>query len=103
MLLAWSTTEVVRYLYFALMLAGYEPSWLLWMRYSGFYVLYPIGISSELAELYFSILQARENGDDWYVAAAVVLVILYIPGSPILYNHMRSQRRKVLGGQKKTQ
>lgn len=100
MLLAWSTTEVVRYLFFALTLADYQPYPIFWMRYSGFYILYPIGISSELAMMYFAFLKAREHGDDLIAIGLVAIAVAYIPGSPILYNHMRKQRKKVMRSQK---
>lgn len=99
MLLAWSTTEVIRYLFFALSLSGggYEPPFLRWLRYSGFYVLYPVGISSELWELALAFGLAREEGDTvrWVVAAVVMAT--YLPGAPKLYGHMMRQRHKVLG------
>ena len=55
MTLAWSITEVIRYAYYAFNVAGYEPYPLLWLRYTTFYVLYPIGAGSE-AFLMFSTL-----------------------------------------------
>lgn len=98
MLLAWSITEVVRYAFFALSLSGAEPGFLRWIRYSGFYVLYPVGISSELWELFlaFRIARAEEDVPGWVVAALVMAT--YLPGAPKLYGHMMRQRRKVLGG-----
>ncbi|CAD0047447.1 unnamed protein product, partial [Aureobasidium pullulans] len=48
MLIAWSITEVIRYSYFAINLStGSVPSFWLWLRYNTFFVLYPLGISSE--------------------------------------------------------
>jgi very-long-chain (3R)-3-hydroxyacyl-CoA dehydratase len=51
MLLAWSVTEVIRYSYFGAAHAGggVPPDSLLWLRYNTFYVLYPVGILSEVA------------------------------------------------------
>lgn len=99
MLLAWSTTEVVRYAFFALSLgAGVEPSPLKWMRYSGFYVLYPVGISSELWELLTAARAAAAEGNTAVAAVAVAVMATYLPGAPKLYTHMIKQRRKVLGG-----
>lgn len=105
MLLAWSTTEVIRYLFFSLSLSGYEPAALQWFRYSGFYVLYPVGISSELWELFLASAAAREEGDVVKFVAFVAIMVTYLPGAPKLYGHMMRQRRKVLGGgaAKKTQ
>ena len=98
MLLAWSTTEVIRYLFFALSLSGYEPALLQWFRYSGFYVLYPVGISSELWELFLAFSAARKEGNTAALAIIGVVMATYIPGAPKLYGHMMRQRRKVLGG-----
>jgi very-long-chain (3R)-3-hydroxyacyl-CoA dehydratase len=33
----------------------------------------------------------------WYYACLFILV-LYVPGSPVMYSHMMHQRRKTLGG-----
>ena len=52
MLTAWSVTEVIRYSYFALSLAGWLPEVWTILRYSTFYVLYPMGITSECALIY---------------------------------------------------
>eukprot|EP00179_Madagascaria_erythrocladioides_P007815 CAMPEP_0198310468 /NCGR_PEP_ID=MMETSP1450-20131203/2553_1 /TAXON_ID=753684 ORGANISM="Madagascaria erythrocladiodes, Strain CCMP3234" /NCGR_SAMPLE_ID=MMETSP1450 /ASSEMBLY_ACC=CAM_ASM_001115 /LENGTH=159 /DNA_ID=CAMNT_0044013305 /DNA_START=85 /DNA_END=560 /DNA_ORIENTATION=+ len=52
MVLAWSLTEVPRYLYFAVSSQGVPPRWLLWVRYSTFLLLYPLGAGSEMAVLY---------------------------------------------------
>lgn len=98
MLLAWSTTEVVRYAFFALSLSGAEPSLLRWVRYTGFYVLYPVGISSELWELFLAFRIARAEGDVLASAVAAAVMATYLPGAPKLYGHMMRQRRKVLGG-----
>lgn len=99
MLLAWSTTEVIRYLFFALSLSGgYEPALLQWLRYSGFYVLYPVGISSELWELFLAFGLARKEQDVVRWGAIAVVMATYLPGAPKLYGHMMRQRRKVLGG-----
>ncbi|KKY29370.1 putative protein tyrosine phosphatase [Diaporthe ampelina] len=98
MLLAWSVTEVVRYLFFALSLGpGAEPAPLRWMRYSGFFVLYPVGISSELWELLLAARSAGAEGNTVGAAVAVLVMATYLPGAPKLYTHMIKQRRKVLG------
>jgi very-long-chain (3R)-3-hydroxyacyl-CoA dehydratase len=99
MLLAWSITEVVRYLFFALSLGtGAEPSPLKWMRYSGFFVLYPVGISSELWELLIAARSASAEGNTVNAVIAYATMATYLPGAPMLYTHMMKQRAKVLGG-----
>jgi very-long-chain (3R)-3-hydroxyacyl-CoA dehydratase len=106
MLFAWSATEVIRYGYFAYSLHfGGVPSWLTWLRYNTFFVLYPMGISSECWLVYSAIAPARRHwGQEWAWALWAVLAI-YVPGAYVLYTHMMAQRRKVLKGlrQKKAQ
>lgn len=81
MLIAWSTTEVVRYSFFAISLTpGLEvPRQLLWARYNFFFVLYPLGIYSECKLIYNSIPAAG------FVHPALPYVLwgilgIYIPG-----------------------
>jgi len=48
MILAWSTTEVIRYAFYTLSLArNTVPGVLVYLRYTTFYILYPLGASSE--------------------------------------------------------
>ena len=48
MILAWSITEVIRYAFYALSLVrNTVPSVLVYLRYTTFYLLYPLGASSE--------------------------------------------------------
>ncbi|KAF8135440.1 aspartic peptidase domain-containing protein [Boletus edulis] len=85
MVLAWSLTEVPRYSYYALGLLGvHPPRWLTWLRYSAFYILYPIGAGSE-ALLALSTISEWRNGlyanwslEDWLKAA---MVLIWIPVS----------------------
>ncbi|KAK5122144.1 hypothetical protein LTR85_004390 [Meristemomyces frigidus] len=96
MLLAWSVTEVVRYTYFAVNLAyGGVPSWLTWLRYNAFFVLYPLGISSECWLVYLAIAPARSWNQAYEWVLKLVLFV-YIPGSYVLFTHMMAQRRKVM-------
>ena len=60
MLLAWSVTEVIRYSYFVWNLQGNGvPGIVTWLRYNTFYVLYPIGISSECVLIWKASLVAE--------------------------------------------
>ncbi|KAG1771750.1 PTPLA-domain-containing protein [Suillus occidentalis] len=101
MILAWALTEVPRYAYYALSLAGCGvPAWLTWMRYSTFYVLYPIGAGSEALVMLSTIpewsggkLEAW-SAEDWVKAG---LVAIWVPGLWVMYSHMMRMRRKVLG------
>ncbi|RYP57554.1 hypothetical protein DL769_009405 [Monosporascus sp. CRB-8-3] len=97
MLLAWSTTEVIRYSYFALTLSGRQPAALHWLRYHAFFVLYPVGISSEAWLIWRAVEPAKHQVHPWYSTALFLYVALvYPPSAYILYTHMMSQRRKVL-------
>ncbi|KAK0722562.1 tyrosine phosphatase-like protein, partial [Lasiosphaeria miniovina] len=98
MLLAWSTTEVVRYSYFVFKQVDAVPSWLNWMRYSGFLVLYPVGISSEVAMMLKAVAGPAASLSEWYPLALVAVLLAYIPSSFVLYTHMLKQRRKNVGG-----
>ncbi|KAE8733767.1 Tyrosine phosphatase-like member B isoform 2 [Hibiscus syriacus] len=42
---AWSLTEVIRYSHYALNIFGGCPSWLTYLRYTTFIVLYPMGLA----------------------------------------------------------
>lgn len=94
MLVAWSATEVVRYSYFVLNLRGSVPGFMTWLRYNMFYVLYPVGISSE-AVLVWKASEAA--GEPWKWVGWGLLGI-YVPGSYVLYTYMIAQRKKVMKG-----
>lgn len=82
MLLAWSITEIIRYSYFVTNLRGDVPSFLTWLRYNTFYVLYPVGIASEM----FLIFKASEVTQKMWQWMFLAILLAYIPGlpSPIL-------------------
>jgi hypothetical protein len=40
---AWALSEVIRCPYYVLTLMGMCPRWLIWLRYTAFVVLYPVG------------------------------------------------------------
>ena len=85
MLVAWSVTEVIRYSFFAFSLGwGAVPDFLLWLRYNTFFVLYPIGITSECILIFKTIGPALEQnfllGALW-----VVVLLVYVPGTYIVY------------------
>ncbi|KAL8811269.1 MAG: hypothetical protein Q9200_001929 [Gallowayella weberi] len=94
MLLAWSATEVVRYSYFVLNLRGSVPGFLTWLRYNMFYVMYPMGITSEAVLIWKA---SEAVGGTWSWVGWGVLG-LYVPGSYVLYTYMIAQRRKMMKG-----
>jgi very-long-chain (3R)-3-hydroxyacyl-CoA dehydratase len=97
MLIAWSVTEVVRYSYFTFTLSGFQPGIISWLRYNTFYVLYPLGISSECWLIYKAIEPARRIRQE-YAWALQLILFIYVPGSYVLFTHMMAQRRKVMRG-----
>lgn len=103
--LSWSITEIVRYSFYALNLKDPQsvPYWLVWLRYSLFYVLYPTGVASELATIYLSLGEAEKVVGSWYSWFLFAILFTYPPGLYSLYTYMIKQRKKVLGGEKKEQ
>lgn len=104
-LLAWGITECIRYGFFVGkegLGSGSIPKWLTWLRYNTFFVLYPLGISSECWLIYCALKPAAEFMPAYNMFLKAVLLI-YVPGSYILYTHMMSQRRRVIKGKGKSQ
>ncbi|KAI1213388.1 PTPLA-domain-containing protein [Annulohypoxylon truncatum] len=103
MLVAWATTEIIRYSYFALGLSsGGKPPYVLhWLRYHAFFILYPVGISSEAYLIWRAVEPAKEAVSPLYSTVLFGYVALvYPPSAYILYTHMMAQRRKVMKGTK---
>jgi very-long-chain (3R)-3-hydroxyacyl-CoA dehydratase len=80
MLIAWSVTEVIRYSYFAINLSiGSVPGLWLWLRYNTFFVLYPLGISSECALVWKAAVGPAKNYAGVREGLFAILLI-YVPG-----------------------
>ncbi|KAF2821468.1 PTPLA-domain-containing protein [Ophiobolus disseminans] len=100
LVLAWSLADAIRYTYLALNVHGMAPKGLVWLRYTMFYPLYPIGISAEWWLLYCAIEPGRK------ISAVIppffwFCLVLYVPGSYKMYTYMIKQRRKTLYGRRK--
>lgn len=108
-LIAWSITEVIRYAFYAFNIIGFVPYLLIWLRYTTFIILYPVGVTGELLCLYAAQSYVAET-NMWSIAmpnflnftysyhhVLVIVMALYIPLFPMMYLHMFAQRRKVLG------
>lgn len=82
MLVAWALSEIVRYSYFVLNLrrgsSGHKevPAFMTWLRYNLFYVLYPLGIGSEMALIW----KASEVAETKWQWAFVTTLLAYVPG-----------------------
>ncbi|KAJ3441239.1 ptpla domain protein [Anaeramoeba flamelloides] len=97
----WSMSEVVRYLYYTLKLICNKVDWIPfgWSRYSFFFVLYPIGVFSELIQIYNTQPQIKENKiftTKYYNFSIIcyVLMVIWIPSFVYLYVYMIKQRMK---------
>ncbi|KAF8894902.1 protein-tyrosine phosphatase-like protein [Gymnopilus junonius] len=111
MVFAWSMTEVIRYSFYAFNLLGKNPYVLLYLRYTTFYILYPVGASSEAFLIYATLPKSSPipGWQSWlqgmwkpadYIRAN--LFAIWWPGLYIMYTYMLIQRRKVLGKNPKT-
>ena len=109
MVLAWGLVEVVRYLYLALNLVNMAPRWLLWFRYTLFYVLYPLGVYGEMKVLFDALPSMSKSGilsvtlpNEWNFSFSfacyiwTLLYVIYLPGLYVQYTHMMKQRSKAL-------
>ncbi|CAH8652818.1 Very-long-chain (3R)-3-hydroxyacyl-CoA dehydratase hpo-8, variant 2 [Schistosoma haematobium] len=106
--ISWSIAEMIRYSYYVADICRVKLNLLTWLRYSGFMVLYPTGISGEVLLIVSGIKRLKEteeysfnlpnalNCSLYYWFALVTILITYIPGSKTMYTHMMRQRRKVL-------
>ncbi|KAJ7462224.1 PTPLA-domain-containing protein [Mycena galericulata] len=102
--LAWSITEVVRYSFYACNILGYEPPILLYLRYTMFYVLYPVGAGSEAFLSYATLpfpsgIPSFKSFLGWSAPeyARAGLFLIWWPSLYQLYTHMIVQRRKIIG------
>ncbi|EPQ31896.1 uncharacterized protein PFL1_00095 [Pseudozyma flocculosa PF-1] len=111
MVLAWSITECVRYPFYANQLMGSDAAGLLWLRYTTFYVLYPLGAGSEAMCMFVTLPNALpwNKPEAWFLKDYVFsfLFIIWWPGLYVMYTHMIKQRRRAIGkgfwGDKKVQ
>lgn len=114
MLTAWCLSEMIRYSFYACnLMMNKAPSFLTWLRYSAFMILYPVGITGEVVTLYRALPYIRSSGRwtielpntmnisfDWVYTIWFVLLVVYPPASKLLYTYMLRQRRKTLGKKK---
>jgi very-long-chain (3R)-3-hydroxyacyl-CoA dehydratase len=88
---AWGITELVRYSFYFLSLYGRQPNWLLWMRYTFFIVLYPLGVSGEWMVLMEPVV-VNEISFNAYTVFLAVALVAYVYYFPVLYKYMWKQR-----------
>jgi very-long-chain (3R)-3-hydroxyacyl-CoA dehydratase len=91
-----AVSDIVRYAYYIwnAIVPGKTPYALTWLRYTLFYILYPIGIIGEL----YIVWEAHTQMEYPLKYLTWMALAAYIPGGPTMYLHMIKQRKKVLGG-----
>ncbi|CAM9830216.1 unnamed protein product [Laminaria digitata] len=104
---AWAASEVVRYPFYALSIAGMCPAVLHWLRYTAFILLYPLGFAGELGTWVVGMphikavglpdIPGLPEGSTLYILYAYI-VFAFAIGAPKLYLHMIRQRKKQLQG-----
>ncbi|CAH1403351.1 unnamed protein product [Nezara viridula] len=111
LLIAWSVTEIIRYLYYAVNIYTKVPFFIVWCRYTFFYVLYPVGVTGELLCFYAAQKFVKQhhlwsmdlpnvaNFTFSYHYFQLAIMASYLPLFPRLYLHMVSQRKKIIGGE----
>ncbi|HLP21269.1 MAG TPA: protein tyrosine phosphatase-like domain-containing protein [Chitinophagales bacterium] len=92
---AWTITELVRYSFYFFALLGRQFNILLWMRYSFFILLYPIGVTGEWLILATPVVTEGLTLSVLTVFLAVTLVA-YVYYFPALYGYMWKQRKAKL-------
>mmetsp|Transcript_4324 Transcript_4324/g.8276 ORF Transcript_4324/g.8276 Transcript_4324/m.8276 type:complete len:756 (+) Transcript_4324:35-2302(+) len=106
MILGWSLVEVPRYsFYLAALITGdatkKTPYLLFYLRYTLFYVLYPLGISGELFTFYNAISDPAFlasfpsipfSGEVLYWFYYITMLV-YVPGGPFMYMNMVGNRK----------
>lgn len=111
LLIAWSVTEIIRYVYYAINIYTKVPFFIVWCRYTFFYVLYPVGVTGELLCFYAAQKFVKQhhlwsmdlpnvaNFTFSYHYFQLAIMASYLPLFPRLYLHMVSQRKKIIGGE----
>lgn len=108
MLLCWSLSEIIRYTFYFCKECGLMPWLVVWARYSGFLVFYPLGVASELTliwlampyitqrQLYSIKMPNKFNFAFDASTLATGVMASYVYGFPMLYGYMLRQRKKAL-------
>ncbi|PKI61678.1 hypothetical protein CRG98_017902 [Punica granatum] len=103
--LAWSLSDIIRYLHYALNTLGSCPPWITYIRYTAFIVLYPLGMAPvlimikalpivKMTNLYADFFSGLPfNYYDFLRVLLLVYPFLWLK----LYLHLFKQRRSKLG------
>lgn len=92
----WSLTEIIRYSLYFFTLLQKEIKWLIYLRYTLFIVLYPLGVTGEWLIL-LSVLKQNAWAFTLINIFIGIILLTYFPFFPKLYLYMWTQRKKKLG------
>lgn len=105
---AWAAGDIVRYAFYVDTLLQGGQRWLLWLRYSLFLALYPVGMTAEwliyyttLAEIDTIALHAVRMPNAWNFAFDFgvwnrIVLASYAYFAPYMFSYMLRQRRRKL-------
>jgi very-long-chain (3R)-3-hydroxyacyl-CoA dehydratase len=79
MVVAWSIAELVRYSFYTFHLTMGVPSVVSWARYNFFFVLYPLGVFSEMMMVYQALPYAKLI-HPFYCYGLIAVALVYVPG-----------------------
>lgn len=88
MVLAWSLADAVRYAYFMFKLSSGVPAFITWARYNFFFVLYPLGVFSEMTMVYQALPYAKAISPLYYYGL-ILVALIYIPGKSLKVRNRR--------------
>lgn len=91
MVMAWSITEVIRYTNYALALLNIKSAPLEWLRYTLFYILYPIGAGSEAMHIFASAKFVGKRYGDWAQAGMLIVAIAIWPAGELRFSFFSVQ------------
>ncbi|GAA5827569.1 hypothetical protein JCM11251_001738 [Rhodosporidiobolus azoricus] len=96
MVTAWCCAEIIRYIHYATGLLGLKIKALEWLRYTAFYILYPVGAVSEAILIALSAPHAKAQYGALAGLAVFAIVSVWPPSLFFLMSYMHAQRRKHL-------
>uniref|UniRef100_A0A915JEK0 Very-long-chain (3R)-3-hydroxyacyl-CoA dehydratase n=1 Tax=Romanomermis culicivorax TaxID=13658 RepID=A0A915JEK0_ROMCU len=107
--LAWSLVEIIRYSHYFLSILNKQIGFITYLRYTVWIILYPVGFICEgiiilrsmpfyeQTQKYSLQLPNKVNmAFDFPSVLKLYLSLLFLPGTVVLMNHMRTLRRKKL-------
>lgn len=107
--IVWSSVELIRYPYYIISLVKREISWLTWLRYSVYVILYPLGFICEGLVMLVGIRYFEETKrftiempNKWNFTFDMVyftkfyMTFVFLPGLYIVMKHMTKLRAKKL-------